>query len=250
MTSEDLLAQWHRDAAAPFEGWDFSYLDGRLVEGEPAWDYRALAKAAVAKSADVVDLATGGGERFAEFAPFPGRASAVEGYEPNLPVARRRLEPLGVSVFYGSRSKGLPLEDGTFDLVLNRHGGFRPVDVHRILKPGGTFLTQQVGGENLQDLADLFGAESVDPDNTLPLVADALAALGFEVRRREAWRGHVSFFDVGAIVYFLKAIPWVVTGFEVARYLPVLETLQAQLEADGPLKFTYNRFLIEAVKQA
>jgi SAM-dependent methyltransferase len=250
MTSTDLLNTWRQAAAAPFEGWDFSYLKGRFVEGEPPWDYRALAKAAVAKAANVVDLATGGGEVFASFAPFPGRASAVEGYEPNLPVARRRLEPLGVSVFYGSRSKGLPLEDGSFDLVLNRHGGFKPADVRRILKPGGTFLTQQVGGDNLEDLAAVFGASQTDPDNTLEKVRDQLAALGFDIRRAEDWRGEAAFLDVGAVVYFLKAIPWVVQGFEVDRDLAALQALQARLEAEGPLKFTYTRFLIEAVKPA
>lgn len=248
--ADDRLAQWNAAAAAPFEGWDFSYLKGRFEEEEPDWDYLGLARAAVARSFDIVDLATGGGEIFASLAPFPGRASAVEGYEPNLAVARRRLEPLGVQVSYGSRSKGLPFRDEAFDLVLNRHGGFRPVDVHRILKPGGVFLTQQVGGDNLADLAGAFGAAQTDPDNTVAEVKAALAALGFDIRRAEDWRGHVTFFDVGAVVYFLKAIPWVVTGFDVERHLPVLEALQARLEAGGPLRFSYTRFLIEAVKQA
>lgn len=250
MTLDDRLAQWSAAAAAPFEGWDFSYLKGRFEEGEPDWDYLALARAAVARSFDILDVATGGGEIFAALAPFPGRATAVEGYEPNLAVARRRLEPLGVPVFLGSRSKGLPFEDGAFDLVLNRHGGFKPADIHRILKPGGTFLTQQVGGDNLEDLAMLFGADQTDPGNTLPVIRRAFAGLGCEIRRAEEWRGHVTFFDVGAVVYFLKAIPWVVRGFDVERHLPVLEALQARLEAGGPLRFSYTRFLIEAVKQA
>lgn len=248
MTSDDLLDQWGRDAAAPFEGWDFSYLAGRMIEGEPPWSYLDLAKAAVAGAHDVLDVATGGGEVFSSLAPFPGRARAVEGYVPNLAVARRRLEPLGVAVFQGNTASGMPFEDGAFDLVLSRHGGFRAAEMHRILQPGGTFLTQQVGGDNLADLVAAFGARLAYPDNTLERVCDDLTALGCEIHLREAWRGPARFYDVGALVYFLKAIPWVIEGFDVERSFGVLQSLHRQLQARGSLEFTYSRFLVQAVK--
>jgi SAM-dependent methyltransferase len=241
-------AQWIREAAEPFEGWDFSYLDGRFVEGEPPWGYLDLARAAIARSSDLLDIATGGGEVLAGLAPFAGRATAVEGYAPNLPIARRRLEPLGVRVFEGNTRSGMPFPDAAFDLVLNRHGGFRAREMHRILKPGGVFLTQQVGGDNLADLTAVFGATLPYPDNSLDRVRDAFVALGCEIQRAEAWRGAVTFADVGAVIYFLKAIPWVVQGFAVERHLDALEALQAKLDDGQPLQFTYTRFLIEAVK--
>ena len=59
MVPDTLLDQWRRDAAAPFEGWDFSYLDGRMIQAEPPWDYLALARAALAHAHDVLDVATG-----------------------------------------------------------------------------------------------------------------------------------------------------------------------------------------------
>ncbi|HZZ34755.1 MAG TPA: class I SAM-dependent methyltransferase [Caulobacteraceae bacterium] len=248
MVADSRLSRWTRDAAAPFEGWDFSYLDGRMIEAEPPWSYPALAKAAVQRAHDILDVATGGGEVFASLAPFPGRASAVEGYVPNLAVARRRLEPLGVAVFQGNTASGMPFEDASFDLVLNRHGGFRPAEMHRILKPGGVFLTQQVAGDNLADLSDAFAAKPMYPDHTLKNIGEELRALGFTLGRTEAWRGPITFLDVGAIVYFLKAIPWVVEGFSVERHLGALEALHARSESTGPLRFTYTRFLIEAVK--
>ncbi len=248
MTVNVRHAQWIQDAAAPFEGWDFSYLDGRFVEGEPPWSYLDLARAAVSRASDILDVATGGGEVFASLAPFPERATAVEGHVPNLPIARRRLEPLGVPVFEGNTRSGMPFADGAFDLVLNRHGGFRAREMHRVLKPGGTFLTQQVGGDNLADLTEAFGSSLPYPDNTLGRVCEELVALGCEIRRAEDWRGAVSFADVGAVIYFLKAIPWVVRGFDVERHLNELEALQAKLDDGEPLEFTYTRFLIEAVK--
>ena len=245
----DLLDSWRRDASAPFEGWDFSYLNDRMIEAQPPWDYTALARDAVALAQDILDVATGGGEVFASLAPFPGRATAVEGYAPNVAVARARLNPLGVSVFRGSTRTGMPFVNDAFDLVLNRHGGFRPAEMHRILKPGGVFLTQQVGGDNLGDLAEAFGAGLAYPGHTPEQVRDDLVASGFAVRLVKDWRGPVTFLDVGAVVYFLKAIPWVVPDFDVETHVDALLALQGRLEACGPLQFTYTRFLIEALKR-
>jgi SAM-dependent methyltransferase len=244
----DLLAAWLREAATPFSGWDFSHLATRMSEAEPAWSYPALARAAIGQAHDILDMATGGGEVFASLAPFPGRATAVEGYAPNLPIARRRLQPLGVPVFEASTRTGMPFEAGAFDLVLNRHGGFKAAEVCRILKPGGVFLSQQVGGDNLADLTAVFGATLPYPDNTPDRVCEAFTALGCEIRRCEAWRGPVTFADVGALVYFLKAVPWVIQDFDVRRRQDVLESLHRHCLEGRPLRFTYSRFLIEVAK--
>ena len=248
MISDERRAQWTKEAAEPFAGWDFSYLKGRFVEGEPPWSYLDSAREAISRASDILDVATGGGEVFASLAPFPLRATAVEGYVPNLPIARKRLEPLGVRVFEGDTTSGMPFENEAFDLVLSRHGGFVAHEMHRILKSGGVFLTQQVGGDNLADLADAFGSSLPYPDNTLSRVREEFVALGCEIRRAEEWRGAVRFADVGAVIFFLKAIPWVVQGFDTERHLSALETLQTQLDEGRPLQFTYTRFLIEAVK--
>lgn len=246
MAGDALIDRWKQDAAAPFEGWDFAYLDGRMAEAEPPWSYRDLARAAVTRARDILDVATGGGEVLAALAPFPGRAVAVEGYVPNLPVARRRLEPLGVQVFQANTASGMPFEDAAFDLILNRHGGFRAAEMHRVLKPGGVFLSQQVGGDNLDDLTAAFGARLAYPDNTLARVCEDFTALGCEIQRSETWRGPVTFTDVGALVYFLKAIPWVIEDFDVDRRRDVLTSLHRQLQTGRPLQFTYSRFLIQA----
>jgi len=248
MSSATLLDQWTRDAAAPFEGWDFSYLSGRMIEAEPPWDYPALARAAVSGAHDILDVATGGGEVLSALGPFPGRVRATEGYVPNLAVARRRLEPLGVAVFQANTASGMPFEDAAFDLVLNRHGGFRPEEMCRVLRPGGVFLSQQVGGDNLADLVADFGARLMWPDNTLASIAERFSRAGCTVTRAEAWQGPVTFADVGAVVYFLKAVPWVVEDFDVNRHLAALEALERRRAAGRPLQFTFSRFLIEARK--
>ncbi len=249
MKSKNIIEQWKKDEAAPFKGWDFSYIKDRIIEEEPPWDYKNLAKKLVEKSSAVLDVATGGGEIFSSFAPFSKRAVAIEGYTPNVAVAKKRLEPFGVEVLEVNEVDILPFADEEFDLVLNRHGGLRIQEVFRVLKKGGLFLTQQVGGDNLLDLMAVFNIEPKWPDNVLSVVQKKITDIGFEILKSEEWKGKIIFKDVGAVVYFLKAIPWTVDNFSVDIHLIYLEKLQEELEKSGRLEFTYTRFLILAKKK-
>ena len=57
------------------------------------------------------------------------------------------------------------------------------------------------------------------------------------------------FRDVGAIVYFLKNIPWLVADFSVACYAEQLGKLQAQHERGEALAYTARSYVIEARKE-
>lgn len=242
------IEQWKKDEAAVFEGWDFSYIKNRYEEEKPSWSYKELARTLVEESDSMLDVATGGGEVLASLAPLPSHAVALEGYKPNVAVAKKNLEYLGVEVLEVNETKNLPFKDGEFDLVLNRHGGLNISETYRVLESNGKFLTQQVGGNNLVDLMDFFDVKPKWPDNILSVVKKRMLDIGFKIKRAEEWKGKVRFFDVGALVYFLKAIPWTVDNFSVDSHLKYLEKLQENLKTKGTLEFTYTRFLIHAKK--
>jgi len=245
---KDLYFQWKKDEQAPFTGWDFSYLNGRWMEEPTPWDYKALARQLVRKSEAVLDMGTGGGENLSSFAPFPKHSVAIEGWTANVGLARARLEPLGVKVLEVDESGELPFINEEFDLVLNRHSAFRVTEVFRILKAGGIFLTQQVGGDNLNDLIREFGVVPQYADWTLSVARRQIQDAGLSIEEAKEWIGKVEFKDVGAIVYFLKAIPWVVADFSVDRNLDHLERLQYRIDSGEKLQFTAARFLIQATK--
>src|SRR5690348_6076364 len=92
---EALLAE---AAAHPVEGWDFSWLGERAVSLPPPWDFATIVEHHVQLVADLLDLGTGGGEWLASRPSRPARTVATEAWPPNVEVARRRLEPLGVEV--------------------------------------------------------------------------------------------------------------------------------------------------------
>jgi SAM-dependent methyltransferase len=252
MDHQDLIEAWRREEAQPFTGWDFSYLDGRLVEEKPPWSYMGRAAALMQRASAVLDMGTGGGERLLSLrAHWPETVVVTEGYAPNVRLAEARLGPLGIEVVRVSLTpEGLmPFETGEFDLVLNRHSGLNADEVARVLAPGGVFLTQQIHGLWAQDLLAAFGAEPKWPDATPEIDVARLEAAGLEIRTVETWQGRLTFHDVGAIVYYLKAVPWLVPGFSVATHTDVLLRLHARLEREGALIFEARKYLIEAFKR-
>jgi SAM-dependent methyltransferase len=250
-TRADLIAIWQAEETEPFAGWDFSHLDGRMIDAPLPWDYGTLAADRLDHATTVLDLDTGGGERLLALSDhWPATVVATEGYPPNVALARSRLTAAGATLVDLEMSDDvrLPFADASFDLVLNRHGAFPADEVARVLRPGGIFLTQQVHGRSLWDLHARFGVSPPWPHITADYYVPKLTAAGLQITLRQENWGKVRFMDVGALVYFLKAVPWEVPGFAVARHLDVLLSLQDELEQTGELTFNEGRYLLEARK--
>lgn len=246
---DELREQWLAEEQATFRGWDFSYLEGRMIEDTLPWDYMALAAARMEQSKAVLDIDTGGGERLLSLrAHWPEKVVVTEGYPPNVALAQENLSPFGVKVveMESSNDALMPFADNKFDLVINRHGSFNANEVARVLAPSGIFLTQQVHGLFAHDLLAHFDAQPPWPDATYENAIERLAAAGLELLQGEDWRGNLAFADVGALVYYLKAIPWLVPGFSVERDFDRLLLLQERLEREGMLVFAYMHYWVEA----
>ncbi len=251
MNQEKLVAVWKHEEQQPFTGWDFSYLDGRMVEEQPPWSYPTRAAQLMQRSSAVLDMGTGGGERLLKLRKnWPRRVVVTEDYPPNLKLAEQRLGPLGVTVVDVplTRDGLMPFEDGEFDLVLNRHSALNCAEVARALAPEGVFLTQQIHGLWTQDLLAAFGAVPQWPDATPEYYVPRLEAAGLKVERVKEWQGRLIFHDVGAMAYYLKAAPWLVPGFSVEMHKWSLMKLQEQLQREGQLVFEARKYLIESGK--
>jgi SAM-dependent methyltransferase len=247
--NESRILDWQREEVQPFAGWDFYYLEGRMIEEQPPWSYPDLAAERMRRASAMLDMGTGGGERLLALRDrWPPKVTVTEDYPPNVVLARARLEPLGVrvEVVTLTHDAPMPFADGAFDLVLNRHSGLNCNEIARTLAPGGVFLTQQVHGLWAQDLLAVFGARPPWPDSTPEIYVPRLERAGLTIGRQETWHGQLTFTDVGAIVFYLKAVPWLVPGFTVARYAEQLLGLQDRLDSGEALAFDARLYLIEA----
>ena len=252
MPSHDSFEKFVADAISqPFSGWDFSYLKGRWQSGSLPWDYRSIVSERKAQAAAMLDFGTGGGEFLASLEPFPAVTWAAEGYPPNIEVARKRLAPLGVQVvgLVGGDSP-LPFMDGTFDLVIDRHEGYRAREIFRLLRPGGRFVTQQVGGENCLEINRALQETPSAPYSfwTMDYEVTRLLAAGFQIEQARQAFPPLAFYDIGALVFYLKVVPWQIEDFSVDRYHANLLRIHQTIEKQGQFVVPEHRILIEAVR--
>jgi hypothetical protein len=123
-------------------------------------------------------------------------------------------------------------------------------EIARVLTPGGTLLTQQVHGQTLVELLAHFGAAPQWPDATPAYYLPRIAAAGLELVELDEYTGAEVFTDVGAVVYFLRAVPWLVPGFRVDTHQAPLLALQRRLVRGEELRFVTRGYRIEASKPA
>jgi SAM-dependent methyltransferase len=234
---------------ARFKGWDWSWMGDRYWEAPVSWDYSYLVNARLPDlgvGAAVLDMGTGGGELLRTFIGLPPDTRATEGYQPNVPVARAALQSHGIQVDEVRDDDHLPYPSDRFDLILNRHESFSAGEVARVLRPGGVFVTQQVGGLDLAELNEQLGAPSHSyADWNLDLAVGQIHRVGLGVLERGEEQVEATFRDVGAVVQFLRIAPWQVPGFTVDGYRSQLRRLHEAL-SDGPLVVHAHRFYLVA----
>lgn len=161
--------------------------------------------------------------------PFPPTIYASEGYAPNVPIARKKLEPLGVAVLEVTDDTALPFQDGQFDLIINQHESYAASELKRSLSPNGIFLTQQVGGLDCSELNEQFGS---------PLNSE-FASWSLETACSELEENRFT---------ILKAIPWQIPDFTVEGYYEELYRIHEIILQKGYFDVRQHRFIIKAIR--
>jgi SAM-dependent methyltransferase len=264
-TFDELVAEAE---AVSVDGWDFSWLDGRATEEPTPWGYRAQLEKRLSLVDAALDIQTGGGEVLGGVAELPSLMAATEAWPPNVVRATERLHPRGAVVVVHAPEDPLPFAADAFDLVSSRHpNGLDWQEVARVLRPGGTCLGQHIGSGSLFELGAYFlgpppeaknHEEDAGPATTAPEQYDDVwhhrtarrhaQEAGLEVVELRTASLRTEFFDIGALIYFLRKVVWAVPGFSVDRYRDRLRELHEAMRTQGPFVTYATRFLMEARK--
>lgn len=252
MDRDRLKAIWKREEdAAHIHGWDFSHIHGRYEEeADLPWNYAALVRRYLNSGLEIMDYDTGGGEFLLSLHHPYEKTSATEGYPPNVKLCAEKLLPLGIHFKECRDPARIPFDDESFDLILNRHGSFDAPELFRLLRRGGVFLTEQVGGDNDRDLVDLVlpGTDKPFPHLTMNEQRKGFEAAGFQILQAEEAYRPIKFYDVGAFVWFARIIEWEFPGFSVERCFDRLLEIQKVVDRTGELEGTIHRYLLIARK--
>ena len=254
MNQNDLISAWKvEEEIAHIHGWDFSHIAGRYTEQDDLpWDYRAVIEEYLTPEMKILDIDTGGGEFLLSLNHPHENTAAMENYPPNVELCKEVLLPLGIDFRPGDGKGKPPFDDNSFDMVINRHGDFDAGKIYRILKPGGLFITQQVGAENDRELVKLLCGEIKKmpfPEQYLAIISGKFEGAGFKILREEECFRPIRFFDVGALVWFARIIQWEFPDFCVDTHRENLLKAQKILEDRGSIDGSIHRFLLVAQKQ-
>lgn len=207
----------------------------------------------------LLDMGTGGGEVLLVLADvLPADTVATEGWAPNVPVATAALAAHRIPVVeFGqpddaAEPEPMPFPDGRFDLILNRHESYHPQEVARVLAPGGTFVTQQVGGDELGELRELLDYPAPAPQVRFDLHRAALSGAGLSVKDGAEFVGAYKFHDVATLVAYLQLVPWDASqDFSVDRYAGQLLALHESGPAHGrSVRLSLKRFWLRCRRPA
>ena len=117
------------------------------------------------------------------------------------------------------------------------------------MQDGGIFVTQQVADDDNIELNIALDAPPSDEDNALFAAEREFSQAGFVILRAEEATLVTEFYDIGAVVYYLKIITWQIPDFDIDLYRGRLLKLHEQIERDGKFVSHNRRFLLVARKE-
>ena len=252
MNRDHLKTIWKQEEEIAYiHGWDFSHINGRYEEeNDLPWDYEKIVRSHLKSYLDILDYDTGGGEFLLSLHHPYGKTSATEGYPPNADLCKETLLPLGINFRECNDPANIPFADEAFDLMINRHGDFDAREIFRLLRRNGVFITEQVGEDNDRDLVEMVlpGTDKSFPGLNLAKQRKNFEEAGFQIMQAEEAYRPITFYDVGAFVWFAHIIEWEFPDFSVDRCFERLLKMQEMTEKDGKVEGTIHRYLIVAKK--
>jgi SAM-dependent methyltransferase len=233
-------------------GWDFSRVRDDI---DPIpWSYRDVARRYLSPLQRVLDVGTGGGEHFLALAEHYGSGIGIDADPEMIAVAEENLhqrESCRVK-FLPMDAAALEFPDESFHVVLNHHAPAHLGEIARVLKPGGVFITQQVGARNTANICAAFGCGpggqyDPPPGQAVAAWAESCADLGLVVRVRGEYDVPYFFRDVESLLFWLMAIP-VPEDFDLERHWQQVDALLAATETPRGYATNVHRELLVVQK--
>jgi SAM-dependent methyltransferase len=224
------------------KGWNFSYMK---TKSQPVpWDYTEIVKKYLSKEDTVLDIGTGGGEKFSALSEYFKEGVAVDVDEEMIRVANEKRPE---NVTYVCDDEHLEGVEGNYSVVLNRHA---PYDLRAIaskLQTGGYFITQQVGEKNMRNIIETIGTPRTEP----VIAENMFEGTGLKVIAFMEYNIDYRVLDIESLLFWLNALDYLHAGFDSTIATDDAVLLNKVLEkcVDGESFLTNeHRFLVIAQK--
>ena len=229
------------------DGWDFSRV--RREHDPLPWNYMDIVPQYLKPTSRVLDIGTGGGEKFFSLASQFGEGVAVDHWPRQIESAKRNLVNQSIDnvtvALMGANA--LQFADASFDIVLTRHLRVYPSEILRVLRPGGYFITQQVGQFSSMNILDAFGwtPASFGPDWWQPTtqVANEFRALGCHIVAQAEYDVPFWYQDIESFLFWLTSVPWP-ASIELEKHWQNINRLLDSAKSERGIKTNEHRCLL------
>lgn len=145
------------DEIGRVNGWDFSKVKCRSEDVK--WDFYGEVRKRCEGKEILLDIGTGGGENVLKIASCLLLVVGIDLSSGMLEKAQANLRSTNVRNvrLFQMSSKSIQFPDGFFDIISCCHAPFDSIEVAKVLKKKGVFLTQQVSEADKTNLKKAFG---------------------------------------------------------------------------------------------
>jgi SAM-dependent methyltransferase len=213
---DELLAD-----VAPRRGWDFSSM--KVLRQPVPWNYKDLVPRYLRRADYVLDVGTGGGETLTALAGSFGHGLGID-LDPEM-VRLAAANSAAGNLDFRVCSERLESVPETFDVIIDRHAPFDLAAVAAHLKPGGYFITQQVGERNMACVKAALGQPAGPP----AIQRDVISASGLRLLAFMEYDVEYVVRDIQSLLFWLNALDSLHADIEGSAALASAATLNRVL---------------------
>lgn len=215
------------------------------LQAPAPWEYGEVVARYLQPTDEVLDIGTGGGERFAAMASRFRSGLGIDIDPEMIALAARTYS--GRNLEFRVCSARLEGVATSFPVIINRHATLDLPAVTEHLKPGGYFITQQVGERNMACVRLSLG----QPQPAAEISASALTDVGLRVVGFLEYDVEYVVHYIESLVFWLSALDMPHADLDGSAALADVEVLNAILHSNVDERgFVTNTHRYLAVAQA
>ncbi len=231
-----------------WRGWDYTRV--RATRDPVPWYYAEIVRRYLRPTDIVLDIGTGSGRQFLSLARFFARGVGIDPDETLVQAAQANLPPALADrvTFLQMPAHDLGFPPESFDVVLSRHSIVDAGEVTRVLRPGGLFITQQVGPRNAENVIRVFGCTASGhyrptPGQDMDSLVAAFLARDCAILCRAEYNVPYYYTDLSSFVFWLKAVP-IPEDFDMARHWEQVAHIAAAYTTPRGIATNEHRLLL------
>jgi len=206
-------------------GWDFSSMN--VFSAPVPWEYIEEVKNLLKITDSVLDIGTGGGERFVQLASVFGQGLGTD-IDPKM-IETAKENAVGINnISFQVDNSALKDVIGQFDVITNRHAPFDIDPIKHHLKKGGIFITQQVGENNMTNIKKIIGSTNNKPSISKAAIEEG----GLQCIEFKEYDVEYIVKDIESLVFWLNALDMLHSDIAGGDAIADVETLNAILKGN------------------